>query len=69
MSQSLNPFKNAQTQILDAFSHISDNSQYSNVLEEILVPEKIIEVQVPVEMDDGSTKMFHAYRSQHNAAR
>lgn len=29
-------------------------------------PQRIIEVNLPVLMDDGSTKLFKAYRSQHN---
>ena len=32
-------------------------------------PQKIIEVSVPVKMDDGSLKIFSGYRVQHNNAR
>lgn len=69
MSQSLNPFENAQSQIKDAFSHIQNNQKYVIQLEEILQPERILEVQVPVRMDDGTLKLFHGFRSQHNASR
>ena len=31
-------------------------------------PIRVIEVAIPVKMDDGSTKVFHEHRSQHNDA-
>lgn len=32
------------------------------------VPERIIRVSIPVKMDDGTTKIFTGFRSQHNSA-
>ena len=31
----------------------------------IATPERTLEVSIPVKMDDGSTKVFTGYRSQH----
>lgn len=39
------------------------------VLKTILEPEKILEFEIPVEMDNGKTKRFQGYRIQHNNAR
>ncbi|MEW5783912.1 MAG: Glu/Leu/Phe/Val dehydrogenase [Bacillota bacterium] len=36
------------------------------VYEYLKVPMRFVEVAIPVEMDDGSTKVFTGYRSQHN---
>jgi len=58
-------FESVQSQIKQAYSHISEN--YSpNLLEKLLRPDQILEVSIPVTMDDGSTKVFTGYRSQHN---
>ncbi len=38
-------------------------------LERLRHPERIVEVDFPVSMDDGSVKFFHGYRVQWNAAR
>ena len=32
----------------------------------IAVPERTLEVSIPVKMDDGTTKVFTGYRSQHS---
>ncbi|MBD3329764.1 glutamate dehydrogenase [Candidatus Dojkabacteria bacterium] len=39
------------------------------MLSRLKVPERFIEVNFPVEMDDGSVKIFKGFRSQHNSAR
>ncbi len=36
------------------------------VYENLKVPMRFVEVAIPVEMDDGSTKVFTGYRCQHN---
>jgi glutamate dehydrogenase/leucine dehydrogenase len=43
--------------------------KYDSQFEKILFPERIIEVAIPVLMDNGSTRIFTGYRSQHNGAR
>ncbi len=58
-------YASVQSQIKQAYSHISGN--YSpNLLEKLLLPDQILEVSIPVTMDDGKTKVFTGYRSQHN---
>ncbi len=42
---------------------------YAHEFEILLSPDRVIEVSIPVIMDDGSTRLFTGYRSQHNAAR
>lgn len=61
-------YASVQSQIKQAYSYIAGN--YSpNLLEKILLPDQILEVSIPVTMDDGSTKVFTGYRSQHNNAK
>jgi glutamate dehydrogenase/leucine dehydrogenase len=43
--------------------------QYDREFPKILNPDRVIEVNIPVEMDDGTIKNFVGYRSQHNSAR
>jgi glutamate dehydrogenase (NAD(P)+) len=34
----------------------------------VIEPERVIQVKIPVKMDDGTTKVFIGWRSQHNSA-
>lgn len=61
--KTLNPFKIAQLQIKDACDELGENEAVRKILSK---PEKVMEVSIPVEMDDGTTKMFTGYRVQHN---
>ena len=38
------------------------------VYEYLKAPARFVEVAIPVEMDDGGTRIFTGYRSQHNNA-
>lgn len=38
------------------------------VYEILKKPERVMEVSIPIKMDDGSTRVFTGYRSQHNTA-
>ena len=67
MSQSVNPFESARTQMKAAYEYLAPKYDHEFTL--ALSPERIIEVSIPVVMDDGSTRMFTGYRSQHNSAR
>lgn len=58
-----NPFENAQKQILDAEKYLDEKNVAISVL---LEPQKIIEVSLPVKMDNGKLKIFKGYRVQHN---
>lgn len=39
------------------------------VAERLRTPERVLEVEVPVKMDDGGEKLFKGFRVQHNSAR
>jgi len=58
-------FKNAQKQLLNVSKILELNQDTVN---QLLVPNRFIEVNFPVKMDDGSIKTFRGYRSQHNNA-
>lgn len=65
MSDSLNPFLAAQQQIKEACSILGTPEAVYEILKE---PLRMLEISIPVKMDDGSTKVFQGYRSQHNDA-
>jgi glutamate dehydrogenase len=56
-------FKAAQEQLLDAV-------QYANLthdqIDRLMEPERFMEFHFPVQMDNGTKKIFTGYRSQHN---
>lgn len=64
-----NVFLSAQKQIKNAYEIANFWDLYKNELEIVLNPKRVLEVSLPVEMDDGTVKTFTAYRSQHNDAR
>ena len=66
MSDSL--FASVQAQIRQSYRYIAQEYD-SNLLEKVLYPERMITVYIPVQMDDGQTRIFTGYRSQHNSAR
>lgn len=61
-------YEGVQDQIREAFSYLRDKFD-SNLLEHFLYPHQIIEVSIPVLMDDGHVRVFTGYRSQHNNAK
>lgn len=68
MSQNtISAFKNAQEQLSNVKKYFEpEDSKYFEILSE---PNRVIEVYIPVQMDDGTTKIFTGYRSQHSDAR
>jgi glutamate dehydrogenase/leucine dehydrogenase len=66
MSDEVNPFESLQEQIDDAASYV-DVSE--DVLTRLKHPERVLETNLSVEMDDGSVEVFRAYRSQFNGDR
>lgn len=60
-----NIFETAQQQIKDACDKLKCKPAVYEILKQ---PMRVIEVAIPVKMDDGSTKVFMGYRSQHNDA-
>ncbi|MCT4598426.1 MAG: Glu/Leu/Phe/Val dehydrogenase [Vallitalea sp.] len=63
--KTLNPFKIAQQQLKEACDALGEEEAVYELLSE---PEKVLEVTIPVRMDDGTTKLFTGYRVQHNDA-
>lgn len=57
-----NPFEMAQQQVRTAVEELGWNEDLYNLLK---APTRLMEVQVPVRMDDGSLKVFTGYRGQH----
>src|SRR5260221_5326896 len=60
------PFENAQRQLRTCANRIHLPKA---VVDRLAVPAKLLTVSLPVVMDDGTTRMFTGYRSQHNNAR
>lgn len=61
----LNPLESAQKQIKDACDALNLDPSMYKLLKE---PKRIIEVSIPVKMDNGSLEVFKGYRSLHNDA-
>lgn len=60
-----NPFQNAKEQLRE----LSDILEIpEDVLVRLKEPEKLIEVNIPVKMSDGSVRIFPGWRSQFNSA-
>ena len=66
MSEQANPFESLQEQIDDAASYV-DASE--DVLNRLKHPERVLETNLSVEMDDDSVEVFKAFRSQFNGDR
>jgi len=59
MSQNTNnAFLNAQKQLKTSFDLMKDYHNISGALEVISTPKRVLEVSIPVKMDDGTTKVF-----------
>ena len=61
-----NPFESAQAQFDGVANMINLDQSARDILRE---PMKEFHFTIPVKMDDGTTKVFKAYRIAHNAAR
>jgi len=61
----LNVFEIAQKQIDDAAAILGLDKGLHEILR---WPKKVMEVNFPVRMDDGTIRVFHGFRSQHNNA-
>ena len=66
MTDAANPFESLQEQIEDAAEYVEVSS---DTLERFKNPERVLETNLSVELDDGSLGMFRAYRSQFNGDR
>lgn len=65
LKENLNPFENAQKMLKDACDKLNADPAVYEILSE---PQRVLEVSIPVKMDDGTIKVFKGYRSQHNDA-
>ncbi len=61
-----NPWQNALAQLDRAQSHIALDPLFSAKLRE---PDRIVQVSLPIYMDDGSVRVFQGFRVQHNNVR
>ena len=65
-AQTYNPYENAQAQ----FDKVAEMLQLDSGSRELLrQPQQEIHFTIPVKMDDGTTKVFKAFRVRHNDAR
>ena len=62
----MNPFEIAQRQIEAAAKILGLDPSITAIIKE---PQRVLEVSIPVKMDDGTIKVFKGFRSQHNNAR
>ncbi len=63
--ENLNPLVAAQARVKSACDKLG---MPANVYEILKNPARIIEVQIPIKMDDGTIKTFTGFRAQHNTA-
>ena len=63
----INPFESAMTQLENAAKAL--NMLSDKKIEILRQPQRQINVSIPVQMDDGSQKIFEGYRIQFNNAR
>lgn len=66
MAEELNPFRIAQEQLDKAAETMKLDEQAHQILRE---PMRVLTVNIPVKMRDGSTKVFTGFRVHHNDAR
>lgn len=64
--ESYNSFKVAQQQVLEAAKILNLDDSTTEFLS---LPQQEVNVTLPVKMDSGATKIFHAFRIQYNHAR
>ena len=65
MAENLNLFTSTQDVIKEALNKLGYDEAMYDLLKE---PLRMLHVRIPVKMDDGTTKVFTAYRAQHNDA-
>jgi glutamate dehydrogenase/leucine dehydrogenase len=71
-SLTTNPFENAMAQLEKAAGFLKetgDKRQVTSKIEILKQPQRILNVAIPVVMDDGNVRIFQGYRVQHNNAR
>jgi glutamate dehydrogenase len=66
MSENQSAFQNAMTQLKAAADVLKLDA---GIFAELSAPKRLLTVSIPVRMDNGTAKVFTAYRSQYNNAR
>ncbi|WP_306057199.1 Glu/Leu/Phe/Val family dehydrogenase [Natronococcus wangiae] len=66
MTGQANPFESLQSQIDDAAAYLDVSD---DVIERLKHPERVLETNLAVELDDGGLERFKAFRSQFNGDR
>ncbi|WP_053947443.1 Glu/Leu/Phe/Val family dehydrogenase [Halolamina sediminis] len=66
MSDEVNPFESLQEQIDDAAAYLDVDD---DVIHRLKYPERVLETNLSVDMDDGSIQRFKAFRSEFNGDR
>jgi glutamate dehydrogenase/leucine dehydrogenase len=66
MANKINPFESAMQQLNNAAQILKLDEKILKILQK---PTKIINVSIPVTMDDGSVQLFDGFRVQYNDAR
>lgn len=69
VENTMDAFENARAQLKKACSLFDNCKDNENLYEIISHPNRVIEISIPVEMDDWTVKIFTWFRSQHNDAR
>jgi glutamate dehydrogenase (NAD(P)+) len=65
-AEDVNPFESMQEQLDDAAAYLDIDE---GRLADLKQPDRVLETNLAVEMDDGSLEVFEAFRSQFNSAR
>ena len=63
MANEVNPFESMQEQVDDAAAFVDLDG---DVVERMKHPQRVLELNLSVEMDDGTIERFKAFRSQFN---
>lgn len=65
MTDILNPLVSAQAKVKNACDKLGEDPAVYELLKE---PQRVIEITIPVKMDDGTLKTFKGWRSAHSSA-
>ena len=60
-----NPYESAKKQILNVYDFLKQKGISWEFIEEYLHPDRVLEVNIPIKMDNWDVKVFTGYRSQH----
>lgn len=73
MATNLNPFTNAKKQLDSVvpflLSEYSDRKKFKKAINLLKRPQNLLKKKITIKMDNGRTKSFQGFRSQHNDAR